>query len=320
MKLCSEDLWESLVRKDETATFFQTPAWHKLAEDFEGTRITPLRFDLDGTVAVLPLQTRRRWWGDLLTAPFGTYSSLLRGPGFTPKHLDAITDALGHLNLNLTGSPYSEPFSAVRNGASGLTQRTQSHTHLVRLGAFNPEAWVAQWSRNHRRLLKTAHETGYRVRLAERADDIAAYFELYRQQTRRWGSAARRTYPAELFQEAFRRFRPTGSFKLWLAEGNDGIVGGRLCLYHNFHSVEWHAAAEIEAMRLGVNHLLVHAAVRDAAAAGFSVYDFNPNPGLEAVDHFKRGFATEIVLFEGMQIRSGLAHVFSRLRNALRTA
>jgi hypothetical protein len=30
--------WDSLVRDDETSTFFQTPAWHKLAEDFEGTR------------------------------------------------------------------------------------------------------------------------------------------------------------------------------------------------------------------------------------------------------------------------------------------
>jgi hypothetical protein len=315
--------WESLARTDETATFFQTPVWHKFAEDFEGTRTVCLRLvgdERDDAVAILPVQQRRRWWGAILTSPFGTYSSLLRGKGWDakqdPDQSVMLQRELSRLNLSLPGSPFDPVLAEAWTGVA----RPEFHTHVLRLEAFDPVAWVERWSRNHRRLLKTAQETGFTVRLAESPADIAAYCALNRAQAARWGAAARRAYPDELFQEAYLRFAPSGSMKLWLAEGPEGIAAGRLCLYHGFHAVEWHAAAETNAMHKGVNHLLVQAVVSRAHAAGHKVYDFNPNPGLEAVDHFKRGFATEALPFRGIHHRAGTAGAVLRLLKRIQPA
>jgi CelD/BcsL family acetyltransferase involved in cellulose biosynthesis len=323
------ETWDALVRQEPAATFFQTPQWHELAEDFEGTRTTLLGFDAargsasgnDGSpMAVLPLQARRRWWGTLLATPFGTYSGLLRRPGLTPADESYIAGQLTRHNLNLPGSPFSPWPPHTLSPKNTPQKKPPSHTHIIRLNALDPHAWVASWSRNHRRLLKTAQDTGAAIRLADTSADVNAYAALYRTQAKRWGSAARRIYPDELFLEIFRRFSADGSMKLWVAEQDGEIVAGRLCFYHGFHAVEWHAAALQEAMHKGINHLLVHAIVTAAQAAGHRVYDFNPNPGLDAVDHFKRGFATEALPFEGFVNRTGLVGGLVKFRDRLRGA
>lgn len=302
-------IWESLVREDETATFFQTPAWHKLAEDFEGTRTRLLNVGDAEAPILLPVQSVKRWWGELLAAPFGTYATLLLRTNDVAR-CGAAGRALSHLNITLIGSPFSK-----RLPGDGPT----SGTRILRLDDLEPEGWVGSWSRNHRRLLRDAEARGYVAREARDAADVSAYFAVYREQAQRWGDAARRLYPEELFQEAFRRFVPAGAMKLWLAEDKEeGVVAGRLCFYHGGHAVEWHAAAARAHMERGVNHKAVHAIVLDARARGFRVYDFNPNPGLDAVDHFKRGFATEAVSFTGMRRRVGVAGALSGLRAALR--
>jgi hypothetical protein len=303
--------WDSLVRDDETSTFFQTPAWHKLAEDFEGTRTRLLNLGDETAPILLPMQSVRRWWGELLAAPFGTYATLLRRADDTGRP-DETWRALSRLNIDLTGSPFAR--SLPEGGPS-------STTRILRLKSLEPETWISSWSRNHRRLLRDAEERGYVVREARDAADVSRYHAVYREQSRRWGDAARRVYPEELFQEAFKRFVPGGSMKLWLVESPDaGIVAGRMCLYHGSHAVEWHAAAERAEMERGVNHKAVHAIVLDARARGFRIYDFNPNPGLDAVDHFKRGFATEAVSFRGFRRRTGLVGALTGLRDRLRGA
>jgi hypothetical protein len=311
VRLSGHPLWESVVREDETATFFQTPAWHKLAEDFEGTRTRLLNLGDEAAPILLPVQSVRRWWGELLASPFGTYATLLCRPD-PGLRLDAAWRALSRLNLSLVGSPFASRLP--REGSSPA-----SSTRILRLDRLEPKGWLASWSRNHRRLLRGAEERGYRVREARDRADVSTYFALYREQAGRWGAAARRTYPEELFLEAFRRFVPAGAMRLWLVEDpGEGVVAGRLCLYHGTHAVEWHAAAGRAGMEGGANHKAVHAIVLDARARGFRVYDFNPNPGLDAVDHFKRGFATETVAFTGFRRRVGLPGLLTGLRAGLR--
>lgn len=125
-------------------------------------------------------------------------------------------------------------------------------------------------------------------------------------------------YPETLFQDMFRRWGNTPSLSLLLAEKEGTIVAGRMCLHHNRHTVEWHAAAQRNDMERGANHLLVHAAVTAAAAQGSAIYDFNPNPGLPAVDHFKRGFGAQVIEFSGWRQRPGVAGLVAKLRDRLR--
>lgn len=311
MKICPPELWDELARADASATFFQTREWHELAAEYEGTETVCLLFERDGGTAALPLQKRARPWGHLHATPFGTYATLLCAQELSAGFHDAVRRSLSRFHLNLTGSPFSSRFPPGTEGPL-------SQTRVLPLEGLEPEAWITSWSRNHRRLLKQAREYGYTVRTAETPEDVSRYHDVYAGLVERWGSGARRVYPEGLFQEMFRRWGNTSNLKLLLAEKDGGIVAGRLCLYHNRHAVEWHAAARREDMERGANHLLVHAAVTDAAAQGYAVYDFNPNPGLPAVDHFKRGFGAQVVEFRGWQQRPGLVGLFAKLRHRLR--
>lgn len=311
MRLCDDSLWESLARSDDSATFFQTPAWHRLASEFEGTETVCMLFKLEGHSVLLPLQKKSRLWGSLYSAPFGTYTSFLwdKEPPLRVKEL--LKRELGRFNLNLPGSPFAPRWPVGIHGEL-------SQTKVLKLAGLKPDEWISTWSRNHRRLLRQARDWGYSIRVAQTSADVSEYYSLYRDMTRRWGSKARRVYSEELFQEIFRRFFKSTSMNLLLAESGGNIVAGRLCFYHNRHAVEWHAAAKGEDMERGVNHLLVHAAVIEAEKRGCGVYDFNPNPGLPTVDHFKRGFAPETLEFSGWSQRSGVSKILNSIRDGLK--
>jgi CelD/BcsL family acetyltransferase involved in cellulose biosynthesis len=304
-------LWDELAGADSSATFFQTRGWHELAAEFEGTETVCMVFEHDGCTAVLPLQKRARPWGDMHAAPFGTYATFLCGQPPSPLFQAHAIRSLSRLHLNLPGSPFATRFAP---GVDGPVNQTRT----LPLEGLDPDAWAASWSRNHKRLLRQAREYGYSVRTAETAEDISRYYDVYAGLVERWGSGARRVYPERLFQEMFRRWGNTPGMNLLLAEKEGVIVAGRLCLYHNRHAVEWHAAANRDDMERGANHLLVHAAVLAAAAKGYAVYDFNPNPGLPAVDHFKRGFGAKVIDFTGWRQRPGLVGLAAALRDRLR--
>lgn len=304
-------LWDRLALTDASATFFQTRTWHELAAEYESTETVCMLFEHEGFAAVLPLQKRARPWGSLYTSPFGTYATFLCAQEPPPHFYASALRTLSRYHVDVQGSPFATRFPSGTGGP-------RNQTRLLPLEGLDPDAWVTSWSRNHKRLLRQAREYGYSVRLAETAEDVSRYYAVYTELVERWGADARRIYPERLFQEMFSRWGKTPGMNLLLAEKEGVIVAGRLCLYHNRHAVEWHAAAKRDDMERGANHLLVHDAVLAAAVKGHAVYDFNPNPGLPAVDHFKRGFGAEIVDFTGWRHRPGFVGMAAKLRSRLR--
>jgi hypothetical protein len=110
MKFCSEELWESLAREDDTATFFQTPAWHRIAARHFKAESAPLLFDFaesQGGPACLPLLRDKRWGRWRYFSPFGTYTAVVCPRALEPNEIAVIEDALKGLNIQLASSPFT---------------------------------------------------------------------------------------------------------------------------------------------------------------------------------------------------------------------
>jgi hypothetical protein len=117
---------------------------------------------------------------------------------------------------------------------------------------------------------------------------------MYQKQQLRWGQKAREPHPEGLLQALFTDL-PKGALRFWVAEREGNLEAGRLCFHHRKHAVEWLAASQETALASGVTHGLIRHAMTAAAQDSCEVYDFNPNPGLPGVDHFKDGFRAKRV-------------------------
>ena len=249
--------------------------------------------------AVLPLQRRKRALWSMHASPLGTYTALVCGSKLDAGQLDQVRARLASLNLDLASSPFT-----LNPVALGLP--IAAATRVLELASVDADAPAKGWNRNHRRSLATGLETGIQVRRADKPADMQAYYRVYLSLAESWGDKARTVYPERLFRLLWDELGGTPAMELWLGECEGAIVAGRICFYHGFHAVEWHAAA-LEAYReKGANHVLIHAILAHAKRAGFRIYDFNPNPGLPQVDHFKQGFGAERLEFQASRNFHGL--------------
>lgn len=293
------DIWNRLVEKDKTATFFQTLAWHELASRYFGTETVVLRFSFENIEAVLPLQMRKKALWSTYASPFGTYTALLSEQKLSAETMEKIHSKLASLNLELFSSPFTQ--NPIKLGSE-----IDATTRILDLDLVDAQDITKGWSRNHRRKLADGLEKGITIRLADQAADIEAYYRIYLDLAKSWGEKARIVYPDKLFQWIWEALGANPAMKLWLGESEGKIVAGRICFYHGSHVVEWHAAALGTYLDYGVNHVLIHSIVKNAKATGFKIYDFNPNSNLPKVDHFKSGFGSRQVQFQSSRNLVGL--------------
>jgi CelD/BcsL family acetyltransferase involved in cellulose biosynthesis len=307
-------LWESLAREDASATFFQTPAWHRLAAaHFNQTRATeaaPLLFEFTrpGETtrhACLPLLRDRRWGRDRYFSPFGTYTALLCPNALSAGERAEVETRLAALNLHLTGSPFT------RNRVTG-GERLPARTQVIDLSPEHADQPARDWAPDPRRRLRIAREQGVTARVGDSPRDWDSYYDLYLKSLRRWGSAATAAYPRALF-EAIRGLMidgagesAGGSVKLWLAEHEGKAAAGYIAFYHNRHACVWHGAADQDYFKLGAVQLLYHEMIADAARRGFAVFDLMGSAGLGALEAFKASLGARTVEYDSFLNRAGL--------------
>jgi hypothetical protein len=274
----SIEAYEKAFSGDPTATFFQSPAWFALAAQLEGGRT---RFLVHPDGAVLPLLERGQSWRKRLCGAFGTYTGWLKHT--STQSLGPSPQAMLSLRSEFLVSPFCE---GPRDLPGSFLE-----THVTDLSDWNSENSPSHWNRNHRRSLRTFRESEISIRLGE-VRDLPGFLELYALQIKSWGERARRRYPDALFHGLLKE-TPQEAVRFWIAENEGRIRGARWCFHQGTHAVEWLAVADLSAKDSGVNHGLIHHAMAMAAQRGCRHYDFNPNPGLPGVDHFKDGFRSE---------------------------
>jgi CelD/BcsL family acetyltransferase involved in cellulose biosynthesis len=321
MKLCPPALWEELALGDPTATFFQTPAWLRIAARHSGDdrgaarlpEIAPLLFELPGGPACLPLLRDRRWGRDRYFSALGAYAALLAPRALDAADLAAVDGTLSRLNLHLVSSPFARNRAAA---GKSLPARTQ----VIDLHPGTAEDPARGWDPDPRRRLRIARENGLTVRPGSTAEDWDAYYALYQKSLRRWGARATRAYPKALFEALREEAGRNPGVRLWLSEHEGRAMGGYIALYHNAHACVWHGASDEAAFKLGSTQLLYHDMFADAARRGFAVFDLLGSAGLAPLEAFKASLGARTVEYASFLNRTGFVGALAALRERARAS
>ncbi len=311
MDLCPESLWEKFSLEDPTCTFYQTPAWHRIAARHYRAESVPLFFRFKDASACLPLLRDRRRGRNRYFSPFGTYTALICPRALERDELALVAAALKKLNLHLISSPFTP--NSVTVGKPLL-----SKVQVIDLTLLDPEHPMRDWDEGQRRRVRVAARNNVTVRAAQTEAEWDRYYELYRMSLQRWGKSATVAYPKTLFEDIRNSLAGNPSMKLWIAEREGEIGAAYLAFYHNRHSEPWHGAADENFFQWGAAQSLFLEMIRDAKQRDFSIFDLTGSGGLSGVEAFKSRFGTRTLEFTSSLNRPGMTGLLAEARDAMR--
>ena len=290
------DVWASVCKESDAATFFHTSVWAEvLARTFRQWTPKPVVLEFsDGNRMVLPLMQRKS------LIPLGHYfesmpPGVYGGPLFTKEptenHTRALLQALDELpNVIVLGNPFGAQVVFPDDCSRSF------YTHVLDL-SVGMDRVLKNFRKGHVADISAARRKGVEISVASRREDVDAYFDIYQNTLSRWGDKASGFYPKRLFQNLFELPEYGRSVKLWLARYNGNVASGGWIFYHNRHAVYWHGAMHSDYAHSHPVHLMLVEAIGEACREGFRWFDFNPSGGLKGVEHFKRGFGATPMSF-----------------------
>ncbi|HDN01440.1 MAG TPA: GNAT family N-acetyltransferase [Candidatus Bathyarchaeota archaeon] len=290
------EVWQEIVDRCEYATFFHTPAWARiLVETYPRYRIaTKLFLFDDGTRIILPLIELKACKGILrsyISMPFGVYGGIISDDKINAQKIKRVFEYVSQYkftHVRIFGNPYYD------YKLPDKYQVRDYFTQLLRIEQGFEFIW-RNYKYSVRKQVKKAERNGVYVKLAGSLEEYKEYFKIYQLALERWGEKATSRYEFDLFKKVYEIAGEKA--KLWLV-CHQKIVGGTLVFYHNWHSVEWHAAFDSNYFKLGIRNFLVNEIIKDAIQRGFKIYDFNPSGGHEGVVRFKESFGAEKRFFK----------------------
>lgn len=296
----AREVWLQLARSCKSATFFQTPYWHELAQA-GGTHYRDATIQLtfsDNVLAVCPLVAVRQRLGGLLHRTMSTfgccYGGTIAATGLSNDHQVLIQAFLMRRRsvLTLVGNPFLQ------------NQSWHPDLHLRRLttqvlelnGGF--EQILRKFTKGHKAAYTKARREGIRIRRATAARDVLAYYALYRQALARWGGRASSNYPEQLFSAILGlSVQDPELAAIWLAERDGKVLAGATVFYWNGHADYWHGVSDEAQHSSGATNFLIGEAIRDACERRLEWFDFNPSGANDSVASFKRRFGAEELEF-----------------------
>lgn len=292
-----QDVWETVVRSCEHATFFHTPTWVNILEKtFPQYKNATLEFIFTtGSKALFPLVAEHSP-GILFkkrvkhkSMPLGVYGGVVAERGFTrEEHFELlayitsseITD-LKVVQNPLTSYPFPSSF-----------ERKSFFTHIIQLDSDFTQV-SQRFSRGQKSNIKQAQKKGVVIRTADSRNDYEQYYHLYQATLKRWGERTGTAYPWDLFANLFEAHHP--DIQLWLAEKEGIVIAGVIVFYCNTNILYWHGASLREYFDHYPNNLLHAEIIRDGCERGYKIYDLNPSGGHSGVIQFKKSFSAKQV-------------------------
>lgn len=277
----SHEQWRNFIQDVQLASFFEYPQWYSIWEKYFNATSQAYLLNDHLLVSAIKLTGAKGIVHFFNSSPAGTYSNLrsLREPTvLSAKELKAL------IELTSINSFRLNPFTNVTI-KHRQKQLSDGHTHVLHLTHDNV---VSAWSRNHKRVLNSAQESSIEIKIAKTDTDWKDYYTIYEQFKERNKSKLTNNYSKLLFD--YIRHLDKQHMKLWVAILENQLIAGRLVFYTDDYAVEWHAASNENAHKLGANHLIMYHVLKDAEANGIQVYDFNPSAGLKGVERFKEKF------------------------------
>lgn len=259
--------WEQLVSTHPDGTLYHTLAWRDIVRDVFGHEPRYLVAEASGRITGgLPLFLVRHplLGSKLISLPYdvGAGGPIAADPATETALIDqaiALARSLrvGYLELR-SGTPRESLDRA------GLTR---SEPVIISEMDLGDEAAV--WSRvrkDHLKAIRKAETRGIRITSAATADDYAAFYDVYLQVFREFGTPP---YGARYFSCLWERLHATGAARLLLARLDGRCVGGLLLFCGGRIIVSKFAACLAEAVPLRAYAALYGEAIRLSVPLGY---------------------------------------------------
>jgi hypothetical protein len=267
---CSAELepsWSAYLSRRPDATLYHTLRWRDLVVEVFGHAPLYLMAERAGeVVGVLPLfAVRMPLLGcKVISLPYdvGSGGALAEDAATESLLVEAAIARARALGARYLELRCEEERSALH--ALGL--------HVARPVSIS-EMWLqdgagAVWSRvekDHRKSLRKAESRGVVVRAADRASDFDAFYDVYLQTFREFGTPP---YGPHYFPALFERLHEDGSARVFLAEREGRAIGGLVAFCFGRRWVSKFAACLPEAIPLRAYPALYGAALEAALANG----------------------------------------------------
>lgn len=293
VRQASSTEWDTIWKGCDYSTFFHSREWALIWQQYTRGAMQPqpivVEFS-DGREALVPLSVQKSGKGmvsNYLSSPAGTFGGWLSASDLTVEHASLLAGYMCTLPGRLTWrlNPYDTLLSGIE-----LNVSQPDETHAINL-LQGFDAAHKTWSKGHRAAVQQARKAGVVIRQAANPDDWKEYFTVYEDSLQRWGDSATSRYSYELFDTLCNL--NSGNVRLWLAQYENSIIAGALCLYAGKHVAYWHGAALSQHFKRRPVNLLMYESIRDACKQGYQWFDFNPSGGHEGAKSFKRSFGTE---------------------------
>ncbi|HEY9723194.1 MAG TPA: GNAT family N-acetyltransferase [Oscillatoriaceae cyanobacterium] len=309
-----EQAWAEAIARCTGATFFHTAEWLKTLERGFGSRVQRVRATLpEGRSALLPLTIRPLARG-LLPVAFsgetGVYGGLLSPETLGRREVEAVYAAMRarFSSLQVVGNPFAtrphlpEPF----NGGRPLLESS----HALVLKPF--EELRADMSRGCKGRTNKARRAGFALSVSQDPADARIFYELYLDSARRWGEKLTWIRPLRFFEALMAE---GGSrVRLFLAREGDTPVAALLMCEYGAIAHYLAGATDARVLEASPSNLLMEAALRHYADAGFEIFDFGASNGLEGVRKFKESFGAHPVPYGSVHFRSPATQLYFALR------
>lgn len=193
------------------------------------------------------------------------------------------------LRLTLHPTDYEDRLAIARQ--AGFADFDSKRTHWLSLPDDPDTLWHDAYRGSVRTDIRRARKSGVTVEASSCPDDVRAFYALYADSMRRFGSLAKPLVLVEMLL--------AGSLgRLWVARREGSVVAGLLELRFGRWMTIWMAASEPSERRYSPNHLLYDAALRDATQAGVEMADFGASPpGNDGLVAFKESFGAQEMAF-----------------------
>ncbi|MDD9892036.1 MAG: GNAT family N-acetyltransferase [Gammaproteobacteria bacterium] len=291
----SPEEWDQAWAECPYATYFHSREWLEIwSQNYLRCSPAPIFCELStGVRVVFPLIKEIFFKGlasKYISSPAGTFGGWLAVRHLTSLEQACVFDYVfrKYPNLHWRLNPY-EPLA--ENIALSVVTKDETHSLDVSVGFDEIYRRWSQGNASAARKVRKARKSGVTIRLAETANDWAAYYQTYIDSYTRWGDKASGFYDWQFFETLFKK--QSSNTKLWLALYQGDVIAGALCFYSQTNVVYWHGAALSSYFPLRPVNLLMYEAIRDAAENGYEWFDFNPSGGHEGVKHFKKSFGAE---------------------------
>ncbi|MFZ5919798.1 MAG: GNAT family N-acetyltransferase [Chloroflexota bacterium] len=291
----NESLWQEIVERSPSATFYHTPAWAKILTQTYPTweNATFMMEFEDGNLAVFPLLRRYLfnikafpWFESMVPGAYG-------GPVFRQEpgtdHLLAIEKELKKIkNLQIVGNPFF-----LWDPDQGFS-KLGTFTHILQL---NQDYSMVRknFSKGRRDAISYSKRRGVTVNEADFSKYYQEYYRIYEDQTSRWGGQAGVHYPVRLFEKLAQEAQGNSNIRLWAAWQEGKMVSGVIVFYHNKRVILWHNATLTLSLKFRPVDLLYSTIIESACSNGLKYFDFGKSGGYLGVIQYKDHFGAQRV-------------------------